>query len=234
LQFPASESGSGGTLTKNANVATSVRCIKNSCDEAPTNVRFTRDLPAVGPKGGIDTIRVSYQTFGPDTIVTWTSGNDIEIIDSTKTYAVLKHKTAGTFSWNSLSCTIGNDYGTTTITGSGEYEVIDGIGSIGASVTGTNTYQTWNFPGGLGRWTTEHLREEANWPYSTEVDNATYTFYDTESAADACNSLPGMRLAGKASLRFFYLKYLTILPSTPKNNISSIFFILLKIYFDFI
>jgi uncharacterized protein (TIGR02145 family) len=221
-----------GTPSKAETIASSVRCIKSSCDEAPKYVRIVGNRPGVVPVNGRDTVWVSYQTLGPDTTVTWTSSNDIEIITPTKTYAVLRYKTTGTFSWSNLTCTIDNGCSTTTVTGSGEYTAIDGVGSSGTSVTSTssnNTYQTWDFPGGLGRWTVKYLQNEGTW-FSTK-DNV--SFYRQDQAEVACKSLPGMRL-GHTSEMMRMLKFwrsawygglgIPAPPASVKANSSSSFY----------
>jgi hypothetical protein len=108
----------------------SVRCIKNSCDEAPQNVSLSR-LATASPVGGIDTIRVSYRTFGPDTTVTWTTPTGTTKLESTNTMIVLKYETARTFDWSGLSCRVENSCGSATIYGSGTCRVINDQGSQG-------------------------------------------------------------------------------------------------------
>ncbi|MDR1610924.1 MAG: hypothetical protein LBS08_05395, partial [Candidatus Symbiothrix sp.] len=178
----------------------SVRCIKNSCDEAPANVRFMRHLPIVVAKDGIDTIKLSYRTFGTDTTVTWNIADDkVEIIDSTKTYAVLKYKAVGTFDWSNLTCTISNSCGPTIIEGNGECEVLSSASTAGPVVEcGTNRYNTWQFPDNLGLWTVDYLKENpalaTSHPDEEEVETSAY-YYGLETAAIACRALgDGWRL----------------------------------------
>ncbi|MDR1610796.1 MAG: hypothetical protein LBS08_04720 [Candidatus Symbiothrix sp.] len=177
-----------------ASTGCSVRCIKNSCDEAPKNATFTKALSVVAAVGGIDTIYISYRTFGPDTIVTWNmAGDAAEIVDSTKTYAVLKYNKAGTFDWSNLTCSVDNVVcGETPIVGFGECKVLDSFGSADEDlIVETNTYKTWRFPDGLGRWMVEPLREQparfTSHPDDGGTSNAFY--YDLECAQQACASL---------------------------------------------
>ena len=157
--YRTTPAGSFTTATNIINThGKSVRCIKNSCDDAP-QVNFSYRFIPVAPINGIDTIKISYSPIGLTT-ATWNMQAGAEILSSTDTTVVLKYTTPGMFDWSSLSCTVSNACGSTTLKGSGSFTVLNDAGSPGADlVIGGNRYKTYTFPNSMGTWMIENLRE---------------------------------------------------------------------------
>jgi hypothetical protein len=154
---PATNTWTTGT-NANATRGYSVRCIKATCDEAPT-VMSLSNLGKVIPKEVPVKIYVNARSIGSPSYNWTVPANATFESEVTQDTIYVTFNSIGSFSGNNLSVTVSNDCGSTSMHYSGNYTITD-TGTPGPLLsTPAYEYTTYVFPENLGTWMLDWSRE---------------------------------------------------------------------------
>jgi hypothetical protein len=145
--------------TGNAAHGYSVRCIKATCDEAPT-VTSLFNLSRIIPKNVPVKIYVNARSIG-NTSYQWSVPSGATFVEGVTSDTIYVTFASGSnFSGEQLSVKVSNDCGSTSMHYTGNYSLTADIGTSGPSITPTSyTYNTYIFPENLGTWMSDWSRE---------------------------------------------------------------------------